>query len=62
MRWASAPLTGFGLLAYDALQLMENHKPRPIMVLPVLDGEDRPLGMINIHTLLQAGFKAGKQQ
>lgn len=49
-------------LAYDALQLMENHRPRPIMVLPVLDGEDRPLGMINIHTLLQAGFKAGKQQ
>src|SRR5690606_27429857 len=48
-------------LAYDALRLMENHKPRPIMVLPVLDSLDRPVGMLNIHTLVQAGFKSGTQ-
>ncbi|MEZ5339780.1 MAG: KpsF/GutQ family sugar-phosphate isomerase [bacterium] len=49
-------------LAYDALKKMENHQPRPIMVLPVLDSLDRPVGMLNIHTLVQAGFKAGSQQ
>ncbi len=49
-------------LAYDALRLMENHKPRPVMVLPVLDAAQRPVGMLNIHTLVQAGFKAGSQQ
>ena len=49
-------------LAYDALRLMENHQPRPIMVLPVLDSSNRPVGMINIHTLVQAGFKSGQKQ
>ena len=49
-------------LAYDALQFMENHRPRPIMVLPVLDEAGRPVGMLNIHTLVQAGFKSGSQQ
>lgn len=49
-------------LAFDALRLMEDHKPRPVMVLPVLDDLGRPVGMLNIHTLIQAGFKAGSQQ
>jgi arabinose-5-phosphate isomerase len=49
-------------LAFDALRLMEDHKPRPIMVLPVLDALDRPVGMLNIHTLVQAGFKTATHQ
>ena len=48
-------------LAYDALQMMENHKPRPIMILPVLDSLNRPVGMLNIHTLVQAGFKSNSR-
>jgi arabinose-5-phosphate isomerase len=45
-------------LAYDALKLMENHKPRPIFLLPVLDGQGKPVGMLHLHTLVQAGFKS----
>jgi arabinose-5-phosphate isomerase len=43
-------------LAYDALQMMENHQPRPVLILPVVDSETRPVGMLHIHTLVQAGF------
>ena len=44
-------------LAYDALQLMENHKPRPIFILPVVDEFHKPVGMLHLHALVQAGFK-----
>ncbi len=44
-------------LAYDALKLMENHKPRPIFLLPVVDQTKKPLGMLHLHALVQAGFK-----
>ncbi|MBF0471278.1 MAG: KpsF/GutQ family sugar-phosphate isomerase [Gammaproteobacteria bacterium] len=39
-------------LAADALQLMEE---RRINALPVVDGENRVIGAINMHDLLQAG-------
>jgi len=45
-------------LAYDALKLMENHQPRPIFLLPVVDTLNRPVGMLHLHSLVQAGFKS----
>lgn len=42
------------VLAYDALQLMEN-RPSQISVLPVVDEERRPLGLIRLHDLVRAG-------
>lgn len=39
------------LLVSQALNLMEDG-PRKIMVLPVVDCEDRPLGMIHMHDLI----------
>jgi arabinose-5-phosphate isomerase len=45
-------------LAYDAMQLMENHKPSPISVLPVVDDADIPVGMIHLHDLVRVGFKS----
>ena len=44
-------------LAYDALKLMENHQPRPVFLLPVVDSEQRPIGLLHLHALVQAGFK-----
>ncbi len=46
-----------GALAYQALEIMENHKPRPIFLLPVVDDAGKPVGMIHLHDLVQAGFK-----
>ncbi len=45
-------------LAFDALTLMETNKPRPIFVLPVVDDEDKPVGLLHLHALVRAGFKA----
>jgi arabinose-5-phosphate isomerase len=52
-------------LASQALSLMENHQPRPIFIVPVYEivqaeaGEKRvPVGMLHLHALVQAGFKA----
>ena len=44
-------------LAHDALQMMENHQPRPVFILPVIDTLQRPVGMLHLHALVQAGFK-----
>lgn len=41
-------------LAFEALLLMEGE--RKIMVLPVVDNNNRPVGMVNIHHLVQAGL------
>jgi arabinose-5-phosphate isomerase len=49
---------GSDALAYDALKMMENHQPRPIFLLPVVDKLKRPVGMIHLHDLVQAGFKS----
>jgi arabinose-5-phosphate isomerase len=48
-------------LAYEALQLMENHKPRPISLMPVVDECNCPVGMLHLHALVQAGFKSSRR-
>lgn len=42
-------------LAAAALSVMEKHKPRPITVLPVVDAEQNPVGMIHLTDLLRQG-------
>ena len=42
-------------LAAEALRIMENHKPRPITVLPVVDREFQAIGMIHLTDLLRQG-------
>lgn len=42
-------------LAYEALRLMED-RPRVISVAPVVDAENRCLGMVRVHDLIQAGL------
>jgi arabinose-5-phosphate isomerase len=44
------------VLAFDALHQMEDHKPRQINLLPVVDGDGRAVGMIRLHDLVQAGL------
>lgn len=44
-----------GLLAYDALQLMEN-RPSQISVLPVVDEADRCVGIVRLHDLIRSGI------
>ena len=43
------------LLAYDALQLMEN-RPSQISVLPVVDGEGKCVGLIRVHDIVRSGL------
>ncbi len=42
-------------LAAYALKLMENHQPRPITVLPVVDSENHILGLVHLTDLLRQG-------
>ncbi len=42
-------------LAAAALSVMEKHKPRPVTVLPVIDAEKIPVGMIHLTDLLRQG-------
>ena len=42
-------------LAAVALNIMEKNKPRPITVLPVIDNDHRPIGMIHLTDLLRQG-------
>lgn len=42
-------------LAAEALHIMENNKPRPITVLPVVDREFQAIGMIHLTDLLRQG-------
>jgi len=44
-----------GMLALDALRLMEN-RPSQISVLPVVDSNNVPIGMLRLHDLLAAGL------
>jgi arabinose-5-phosphate isomerase len=50
---------GADALAFDALRLMETHAPRPVFLVPVVDAAGKAVGMINLHTLLQAGLSRG---
>jgi arabinose-5-phosphate isomerase len=43
------------LLAYDALQLMED-RPSQISVLPVVDGERVCVGLIRVHDIVRSGL------
>jgi len=42
-------------LAAAALSMMEKHKPRPITVLPVIDKDNNPIGIIHLTDLLRQG-------
>ena len=42
-------------LAASALSLMEKHQPRPITVLPVVDENGMPLGIVHLTDLLRQG-------
>ncbi|MBO4853363.1 MAG: KpsF/GutQ family sugar-phosphate isomerase [Schwartzia sp.] len=42
-------------LAASALSLMEKHQPRPITVLPVVDENHMPLGIVHLTDLLRQG-------
>ena len=44
-----------GKLAAEALSVMEKHKPRPVTVLPVIDGEKNPVGIVHLTDLLRQG-------
>lgn len=43
------------LLAYDALQLMEN-RPSQISVLPVVDGDGVCVGLVRVHDIVRSGL------
>jgi arabinose-5-phosphate isomerase len=43
------------VLAFEALKVMESNQKKPIMVLPVLDKEQKVVGVIKMHDLVQAG-------
>lgn len=42
-------------LATEAISVMEKHKPRPVTVLPVIDENKRPVGLIHITDLMKQG-------
>lgn len=50
------------VLALDALALMENHRPRAIYLLPVADAEGRAVGLLHVHTLVQAGLPTDRRE
>ena len=42
-------------MAAQALHVMEQHKPNPVTVLPIIDKENRPIGMVHLTDLLRQG-------
>lgn len=42
-------------LAAAALSIMEKHKPRPITVLPVVNEDNKPVGIVHLTDLLRQG-------
>jgi arabinose-5-phosphate isomerase len=49
-------------LALDAVRVMEDHQPRPVFILPVVDDDGRPVGMIHLHSLVQAGLSTDRSE
>jgi arabinose-5-phosphate isomerase len=43
------------LLAYDALQLMED-RPSQISVLPVVDQDGKCVGLLRLHDIVRSGL------
>lgn len=43
-------------LAAEALHIMEKNQPRPITVLPVVDGDGKAVGMVHLTDLLRQGI------
>lgn len=43
-------------MAIEALRLMEEHRPSEISVLPVVDDDEKPVGLLRLHDLVQAGL------
>lgn len=43
-------------MAWEAMQLMERDVQHPVMVLPVLNEEDKVVGIIKMHDLIQANL------
>ncbi len=50
------------LLAFEALRLMDGHQPRPINLLPVVDGDGRAVGLLRMHDLVHAGLGAERAE
>jgi len=53
---ASPQVIGPDRLAAEALHLMEQHQPRPITVLPVVDANRQAIGMLHVTDLLRRGI------
>ncbi len=53
---AAPQVIGPDRLAAEALHLMEQHQPRPITVLPVVDANRQAVGMLHITDLLRRGI------
>jgi arabinose-5-phosphate isomerase len=53
---------GADVLALDALRFMEDHKPRPIFLLPVVDEGGLAVGLIHVHALVQAGLTSDREK
>lgn len=52
----SSPLTiSADKMATAAISMMEKHEPRPVTVLPVVDDDNRPVGIIHITDLMKQG-------
>jgi CBS-domain-containing membrane protein len=60
MMTAGPITTGPDLLAYDALQLMENRTSQ-ISVLPVVDENSKAIGLLRLHDIVRAA-QPGKYQ
>jgi arabinose-5-phosphate isomerase len=46
------------VLAADALARMELNLPGPLLMLFIVDGGGRPVGLLHVHDILRAGLKA----
>ena len=53
--FTSPLIIGPDKMAAQALHVMEQHKPNPVTVLPVIDQENRPIGMVHLTDLLRQG-------
>lgn len=51
----TARVTSPDLLAWEALKMMENQKS-PIMVMPVVDSQNKVVGILKLHDILQSGI------